>query len=193
MTLDAPIAPLQVTTVLTASATLLGIYTGLQPVPPPPPIQHTKVNLNVEQQSSVRGMCETRMWRVHEIAPSDTSMQLVVHVLLADAPARRGGNLSNSCTQFPLETVIKLLKETGVGLAAAASARALGKPSESAVADADNLDLANMPATFDYEGDETAWQQGLPPGEVGPQLVLTPSLSLACVWMDLVETLGCQM
>jgi len=36
--------------------------------------------------------------------------------------------------------------------------------------DADNLDLANMPATFDYEGDETAWKQGLPPGEVGPKL-----------------------
>jgi len=26
-----------------------------------------------------------------------------------------------------------------------------------------------MPATFDYEGDETSWRQGLPPGEVGPQ------------------------
>jgi len=38
------------------------------------------------------------------------------------------------------------------------------------VPDADNLDLANMPATFDHEGDETSWQQGLPPGEVEPQL-----------------------
>jgi len=27
-----------------------------------------------------------------------------------------------------------------------------------------------MPATFDYEGDETSWEQGLPPGEVGPQV-----------------------
>jgi len=96
VTLDAPIAPLQVTTVLTAAATLLGIYTGLQLVLSPPPIQHTKVNLNVEQQSSAGGMCETRMWRVHEIAPSDTSTQLVVHALPVNAPARRGGNLSNS-------------------------------------------------------------------------------------------------
>jgi hypothetical protein len=95
---------------------------------------------------------------------------LVVHALPADAPAGRGGNLSNSCTQFPFETVIQLLKEAGVVLADDASASASGKPSEAAVADADNLDLANMPATFDYEGDETAWQQGLPPGEVGPQL-----------------------
>jgi len=107
---------------------------------------------------------------VHEIAPSDTSTQLVVHALPADAPARRGGTLSNRYTQFPLETVIRLLKEAGLVLAAAASASASGKPSEAAVADADNLDLANMPATFDYEGDEIAWQQGLPPGEVGPQL-----------------------
>jgi len=38
------------------------------------------------------------------------------------------------------------------------------------VPDADNLDLANMPATFDFQGDETSWRQGLPPGEVGPQL-----------------------
>ena len=36
--------------------------------------------------------------------------------------------------------------------------------------DADNLDLANMPATFNYEGDETSWCQGLPPGEVEPQM-----------------------
>jgi len=77
VTLDAPTTPLQVTTVLTAAATLLGIYTGLQLVLPPPPIQYTKVNLNIEQQSSVPGICETRMWRVHEIAPSDTSTQLV--------------------------------------------------------------------------------------------------------------------
>jgi len=69
------------------------------------------------------------MWRVHEIAPSATSTQLVVHALPADAPARRGENLSNSCRQFPLETV--------------------------------------MTAVF-------------PP-------------SLACVWMDLMETLGCRM
>ena len=32
-----------------------------------------------------------RMWRVHEIAPSATSTQLVVHFLPEDAPARRGG------------------------------------------------------------------------------------------------------
>ena len=36
--------------------------------------------------------------------------------------------------------------------------------------DVNNLDLANMPATFDYEGDETSWEQDQPPGEVGPQL-----------------------
>jgi len=58
------------------------------------------------------------VWKVHEIAPSATSTQLVVHALLTDAPARRGGNLGNSCTQFPLETVIQLLKETGVDLPA---------------------------------------------------------------------------
>ena len=91
-------------------------------------------------------------------------------VCVPDAPARRGGNLSKSCTQFPLETVMQLSKEAGVVVAAAASASASGKPSEAAAADADNLDLATIPATFDYEGDETAWQQGLPPGEVGPQL-----------------------
>jgi len=57
-----------------------------------------------------------RMWRVHEIAPSATSTHLVVHALPVDAPAHRGGTLSNSCTQFPLETVILLLKEAGVDL-----------------------------------------------------------------------------
>jgi len=66
--------------------------------------------------------------------------------------------------------VIQLLKEEGVNLPADASASASGKPSEVAAPDADNLDLVNMPTTFDYEGDETAWRQGLPPGEVGPQL-----------------------
>jgi len=45
-----------------------------------------------------------------------------------------------------------------------------GKPSEVAMSDADKLDLANMPATFDYEGNETSWLQGLPPGEMGPHL-----------------------
>jgi len=170
VTLDAPPPPLHVTTVLTAAATLLGIYTAPPPIPPPPPIQHAKVHLSVEQQSSVRGICETRMWRVHEIAPSATSTQLVVHALPVNASARRGGNLSNSCTQFPRETVIQLLKEAGVVLAADARASASGKPSQAAVSDADNLDLANMPATFDYEGGETSWQQGRPPGEVGLQL-----------------------
>jgi len=170
VTLDTLTAPLQMTTVLTAAATLLGIYTGPQPVPPPPPIQHSKVNLNVEQQSSVQGICETRMWRVHEIAPSTTSMQLVAHALPADAPARRGGNLSNSCTQFPLETVIQLLKEAGVDLPADASANASGQPSNAAAPDTDNLYFVTMRATFDYEGDEKLWRQGLPPGEVGPQL-----------------------
>ena len=53
VTLDALLAPLQVTTVLTAAATLLGIYTGTHPVPPPPPTQHAKVHLSEEQQSSV--------------------------------------------------------------------------------------------------------------------------------------------
>jgi len=62
------------------------------------------------------------------------------------------------------------LKEAGVDLPADASASASGKPSEVALPDVDNLDLVNMPATFDYEGDETSWHQGLPPGEVGPQL-----------------------
>jgi len=156
VTLDAPPAPLHVTTVLTAAATLLGIYTAPPPILPPPPIHHVKVHLSVEQQSSVRGICETRMWRVHEIAPSATSTQLVVHALPVDSPARRGGNLSNSCTQFPLETVIQLLKEAGVVLAADANASVSGKPSETALPDVDNLDLANMPVTFVYEGNETS-------------------------------------
>jgi len=110
------------------------------------------------------------MWRVHEIAPSATSTQLDVHALPADAPARRGGNLSKSCTQFPLETVVQLLKVAGVELPTDASANASDKPSDAAAPDVYNLDLVNMPATFDYEGDETSWQQGLPPGEVGLQL-----------------------
>jgi len=55
-------------------------------------------------------------------------MQFVVHALPVDAPARRGGNLSNSCTQFSLKTVIQLLKEAGVELPADASASASGKP-----------------------------------------------------------------
>jgi len=62
------------------------------------------------------------------------------------------------------------LKEAGVDLPAVASASASSKPSEVAAPDADNLDLVNMPSAFDHEGDETSWQQGLPPGEVGPQL-----------------------
>jgi len=49
VTLDALPAPLHVTTFLTAAATLLGIYAGPHSVPPPPPTQHAKVNLNVEQ------------------------------------------------------------------------------------------------------------------------------------------------
>jgi len=138
VTLDALPAPLQVTTVLTAAATLLSMYTGPHPVPPPPPIQHAKVHLSAEQQNSVWGICETRMWRVHEIAPSTTSTQLVVHALPAGAPARRGGNLSNSCKQFPLGTVIQRLKEAGVDWPADASASASGKPSEVAAPDANN-------------------------------------------------------
>jgi len=170
VTLDAFSAPLQATTVLKAAATLSGIYTGPHPVPPPSPTQHAKVHLSEEQQSSVRGICETCLWRVHEISPSATSTQLLVRALPADAPARRGGNLSNSCTQFPLETVIQRLKEAKVDLPADASANAPGKPSKAAAPDADNLDIGNMPSTFDYEGDETSWLHGLPPGEVGPQL-----------------------
>jgi len=110
------------------------------------------------------------MWRVHEIAPSATSIQLVVHALLADAPARRGGNLSNTCTQFPLDKVLQLLKEAGVDLPADVSANASVKTSEAVAPDADNLDLTNMPATFYYEGDATSWRQGLPPGELEPQM-----------------------
>jgi len=132
------------------------------------------------------------MWKVHEIAPSAISQHLVVHAVPIDAPALRGGNLSNSCTQFPLETVIQLLKGAGVDLPADASASASGKPSEVAAPDADNLDLVNTPATFDYEGDETSWHQGLPPGKMGPQVselqlsrkvtvTAVLPLSLACV------------
>ena len=51
-----------------------------------------------------------------------------------------------------------------------ASASASGKPSEAALPDVDNVDLVNVPATLDYEGDGTSWQQGLPPGVVGPQV-----------------------
>jgi len=92
------------------------------------------------------------------------------HTLLVDAPARQGGNLSNSCTYFPLETVIQLLKEVGVDLPADSCSNASGKSSDAAGPNVDNLDLVNMPATFDHEGDETSWQQGLQSGEVGPQL-----------------------
>jgi len=99
------------------------------------------------------------MWRVHDIAPSATSKTLV-HVLLTDSPARRGGNLHNSCTQFPLGTMIQLFNEAGVELPTDASAITSGKPAEVAP-DAETLDLVKMPATFDYQGDETAWQQGL--------------------------------
>jgi len=70
-----------------------------------------------------------------------------------DVTARQGGNLS---TQFPLATVIQILKEAGVDLPADASTSASCMPSEVAAPDADNLDLVNMPATFDYEGDETS-------------------------------------
>ena len=61
--------------------------------------------------------------------------------------------MSNSCTQFPLETVIQLLKEAGVDLPADVSASTSGQPLEAAAPDADNVDLVNMPATFDYEAD----------------------------------------
>ena len=53
VTLDAPQAPLQVTNVMTAAATLLGMYTGPPLVPLPPPLPHGKIHLRVEQQSSV--------------------------------------------------------------------------------------------------------------------------------------------
>jgi len=175
VTLDAPPAPLQVTNVMIAGTTLLGICTNLHLVLLPPPISHDRVHLSVEQQSSVRGICETCMRRVHVITPSATSKQLVVHALLADAPARRGGNLRNSCMQSPLSvTVMQLLKKSGEDLPGDASAIAAGKSSEVVAPppDADNLDLVNMPTTFDYdsEGDETSWRLGLPPGQVGPQL-----------------------
>ena len=88
--------------------------------------------------------------------------------------------------------MIQLLKEEGVNLPADASASASLKPSEVAAPDADNLDLVNTPATFDYEGDETSWHQGLPPGKMGPQVselqlsrkvtvTAVLPLSLACV------------
>ena len=50
------------------------------------------------------------------------------------------------------------------------SANASGKPSDAAAPDMDNLDLVNMPTIFDHAGDETSLQQGLPRGEVRPQL-----------------------
>jgi len=43
-----------------------------------------------------------------------------------------------------------------VDLPADVSTSISGQPSEAAAPDADNLDLVNMPATFDYEGDETS-------------------------------------
>jgi len=73
--------------------------------------------------------------------------------------------------------VIQLLREEGVDLSTDASAIASGKPPGVAL-DADNLDLVHMPATFDYEGDETSWQQGWPPGEVGTQNEMGFSLRL---------------
>ena len=50
VTLDAPPAPLHVTTVLTAVTTLLDIYKSPPPIPPLPPIQHVKVNLSMKKQ-----------------------------------------------------------------------------------------------------------------------------------------------
>jgi len=134
MTLNTPPAPLQVTTVMTAEATLLCMYTGPHQLPLPLPIPHDKVHLSAEQQSSVRGICELRlrMWRAHEIAPSATRTQ-VVYALPVKAPARRGRNLRNSCKQFSLATVTQvtqLLKEVGVDLSTDVSATASGKPSE---------------------------------------------------------------
>ena len=95
--------------------------------------------------------------------------------------------------------MIQLLKEAGVDLQADASAATNGNPHEVAAPDADNLDLVSMPVTFDYEGDEKSWRQGLPPGE-GSQLCeidmsksdsdSSVAFNLACVWMDLMETLG---
>jgi len=66
--------------------------------------------------------------------------------------------------------MIQLLKEAGVDLPADASANASGKPPEATAPDADNLDIGNMPATFDYEGVETFWRQSLPPGGMGPHM-----------------------
>ena len=53
-------------------------------------------------------------------------------------------------------------------LAADASASASGKALEAAAPNADNL--VNIPATFDYGGDETSWCQGLPSEEVDSQV-----------------------
>jgi len=59
-----------------------------------------------------------------------------------------------------------------------------------------------MTSTFDYEGDETSWRQGLLPGEVGPQLSeleLSESDSdssvgsILGVCLDGFNGLGCQM
>ena len=49
--------------------------------------------------------------------------------------------------------MIQLLKEAGVDLPADVSASTSGQPLEAAAPDADNVDLVNMPATFDYEAD----------------------------------------
>jgi len=190
VTLDAPQAPPQVTTVMTAAATLLGIYTGPFPVPTPPPLPHGKIRLSVEQQSAVRGICEMRMRRVPEIAEiasCATSTHYVVHAMPADAPAHRGGTLSNSCTQFPLETVIQLLKEAGVDLQADVSSIVSGKPPEAVAPDADNQVLVNMPATCDFEGGKTSWRQGRPPGKVGPQL---SELELSASYSSVETILG---
>jgi len=64
------------------------VYTDPHLVPPLPLIPHGEIHLSLEQQCSVRGICETRMWRVHEIAQSITSRPLVVHALPAFVPAR---------------------------------------------------------------------------------------------------------
>jgi len=37
-------------------------------------------------------------------------------------------------------------------------------------AETKHMDLVNMPLTFDHEGNETAWRQGLPPGDIRQQL-----------------------
>ena len=59
-----------------------------------------------------------------------------------------------------------------------------------------------MTSTFDYEGDETSWRQGLLPGEVGPQLSeleLSESDSdssvgsILGVCLDGFNGLGCRM